>query len=288
MKAEFYPEQDVPYFCVVGSPISHSWSPQIHQLFAAQCGLRLTYERVEVRVGELRDAIGAFKAVGGRGMNVTVPLKEEAYRLAERLQPAAAEAGAANTLWFEADGALAADNTDGAGLVRDLVRNLGGVITGMRILMIGAGGAARGVLPMILREAPAEVVLENRNLERAVALARHFAPLGRIGVQPLGTAVARAYDIIVNATSSGLVAESPRLGAGAVEPGTWCYDMMYGADPSPFIREASRLGARLCSDGLGMLIEQAAVAFRIWHGCEPETKPVIVAIRDAMKLRQKK
>jgi shikimate dehydrogenase len=282
MTGLFHPEPGVPYFCVVGSPIAHSRSPQIHALFAAQFGFRLTYERVEVQTGDLAGAVRQFRALGGQGMNVTVPLKEEACRLADRMQPAAAEAGAANTLWFDDSGALVADNTDGAGLLRDLHQNLGIPMAGKRILVIGAGGASRGVLPVILRSGPAALLLENRTLAKAQEVAGRFEALGNVTAQALGVAATEPYDLIINATSTGLTGECAPLGRGAIGSHTSCYDMMYGPEPTPFLREAARLGATRCADGLGMLVEQAALAFGIWHGREPRTLPVIEEIRRLM------
>ncbi|MBI4696684.1 MAG: shikimate dehydrogenase [Gammaproteobacteria bacterium] len=282
MTGLFHPEPGVPYFCVVGSPIAHSRSPQIHALFAAQLGLRLTYERVEVQPGDLAGAVRQFRALGGQGMNVTVPLKEEACRLADRMQPAAAEAGAANTLWFEDGGVLVADNTDGAGLLRDLDQNLGIRMAGKRILVIGAGGASRGVLPVILRSGPAALLLANRTLAKAQEVAERFKSLGNITAQALGVAASEPYDLIINATSTGLTGECAPLGQGAVGRHTSCYDMVYAAEPTPFLRDAARLGAKRCVDGLGMLVEQAALAFAIWHDREPRTRPVIEAIRSLM------
>jgi shikimate dehydrogenase len=266
------------YFCVVGSPIGHSRSPVIHAAFARQIGIELTYERVEVAPGELAAALAEFRAAGGCGMNVTVPLKEEAWGLAEVLSPRAAQAGAANTLWFE-DGLLAADNTDGIGLVRDLVANHGVALADRDILLLGAGGAARGVLPALLEACPARVTISNRSADRAQALAAGRAAHPAVRCLPWGEAPSAPPDLIVNSTSLSLQGDLPPLPTDAVGPATVCYDMVYARAGTPFTRWAEAHGARLALDGLGMLVEQAAAAFEIWHGLAPQTSGVIEALR---------
>lgn len=269
---------DVPLFCVVGSPIAHSKSPLIHAAFAAQTHRRLRYERVEVRAGQLAAAVAEFRALGGRGLNVTVPLKEEAWGLADVRVPPADIAGAANTLWFDARGAIAA-NTDGLGLVRDLGRNHRIELAGRRILLIGAGGAARGVLPALLAERPASILLTNRTSARAHELVDLFACNPAIEVLPwAGTST--PCDILINATSLSLHGELPPLSPSLLHKDTVCYDMMYGNEPTVFVAWARRQPIGLAIDGLGMLVEQAAAAFQIWHGVTPATGPVIRQLRE--------
>lgn len=273
---EHYPPNR--YFCVVGSPIGHSRSPGIHTAFAQQFGIELIYERVEVAPGDLAAAVDEFRTAGGRGMNVTVPLKEEAWSLAEIRSPRAALAGAANTLWFEG-GRLAAENTDGLGLVRDLGANHGVELEDREILLLGAGGAARGVLPALLEAGPSRVTISNRSAARAEALVTAFAAHGRVASLAWGAAPDDPPDLVINATSLSLHGELPPLGAAVIAPGTVCYDMVYARDGTPFTRWAEAHGARLALDGLGMLVEQAAAAFEVWHGCAPRTAGVIEAMR---------
>ena len=272
---------DLPYFCVVGSPIAHSKSPAIHGAFAAQLDVQLRYERVEVKAGQLAAAVAEFQAYGGRGMNVTLPLKEEAWQLAASRTPRAAQAGAANTLWFTDDGAVAVDNTDGAGLVRDLEVNHGVSLAGRHILLLGAGGAARGVVPALLDAAPASLAISNRTPARAAALCASFVDRAVLEVVPWGQAPEARPDVIINGTTLSLHGELPPLPATAVAAGSVCYDMMYANEATPFVAWARGLGARLALDGLGMLVEQAAESFARWHDLRPATAPVIAALRGA-------
>ena len=272
-------ESDTPYFCVTGSPVTHSKSPQIHSAFAAQTGRAVTYDRIEVLPGQLALAVAEFQRAGGHGMNVTVPLKEEAYALAARKMERAEAAGAANTLWFEADGTVAADNTDGTGLVYDLAVNQGVELAGQRILLVGAGGAARGVLPALVAARPARIVITNRTESKATAIAARFAAQAALDVLSWGAATTQPFDIIVNATSLSLRGQLPPLPQKAVHADSVCYDMMYGSEAGVFTTWAMQAGVARASDGLGMLVEQAAEAFEIWHGVRPETGPVITQLR---------
>lgn len=269
---------DKPYFCVVGSPVGHSRSPQIHHAFAAQFDIELYYDRVEVRAGELAGAFEAFRALGGRGMNVTVPLKGEAWELATQRSARAEQAAAANTLWFE--GATAcADNTDGVGLARDLEDNHGIPLAGQRILMLGAGGAARGVAPALLSCQPTALYVSNRTATRAAELAGACRTLGPVSAVPWGSWPDASVDIVINATALSLEDTAPPLDAGPLAGTRLCYDMMYGSNGTAFTRWAHNGGARQTVDGLGMLVEQAAEAFNIWHGRRPRTRPVIEMLR---------
>lgn len=272
----------LPYFCVVGSPIAHSKSPAIHAAFASQFGFELLYDKVEVAPGRLYAAVAEFRSAGGRGLNVTLPLKEEACALADVHMPRVARAGVANTLWFDARGVVA-DNTDGLGLVRDLEENHGQSLRGQRILLIGAGGAARGVLPALLDAGPDRIFVTNRTAERAVAVVNANAASGRVEVLPWGAAVDLSFDVIINATSLSLRSETPLLAPNVLHARTLCYDMMYGLTPTRFMAWATDAGALRVIDGLGMLVEQAAAAFSIWHGFEPRTAPVIAMIRTGLK-----
>ncbi|MDP3420202.1 MAG: shikimate dehydrogenase, partial [Thiobacillus sp.] len=252
-------------YAVFGHPIAHSKSPQIHATFARQTGQDMTYEAILAPKDGFADSVAAFIAAGGRGANVTVPFKEDAFRLAGRLSPRAERAGAVNTLRFDADGILG-DNTDGAGLVADLTRNLGCVLAGKRVLLLGAGGAARGVIDPLLDQQPAEVVIANRTVSRAQDVAALF---GR-GVSASGfDALDTPFDLIINATAASLVGELPPLSPRVFTPATLAYDMMYGRD-TPVLDFARSLGA-VTADGLGMLVEQAAEAFYLWRGVRPDT-----------------
>ena len=260
-------------YAVFGHPIAHSKSPQIHAAFARQTGQDMTYEAILAPLDGFADSVAAFIAAGGRGANVTVPFKEEAFRLASRLSPRAQRAGAVNTLSFDADGILG-DNTDGAGLVADLSRNLHCTIAGKRVLLLGAGGAARGVIEPLLDQQPAALVIANRTVSRAEELAELFDR----GVTACGfDGVTTPFDLVINATAASLAGDLPPLSPRVFTPDTLAYDMMYGRD-TPFLDFARTHGART-ADGLGMLVEQAAEAFCLWRGVRPDTAPVIAALR---------
>ncbi|TGD72820.1 shikimate dehydrogenase [Mangrovimicrobium sediminis] len=269
-------------YAVFGNPIKHSKSPAIHAAFAAQCGQQIQYRAVRVDEGDFTRAAREFFSTGGAGLNVTVPFKEEAFRFADRLSERARRAGAVNTLSRAADGQVEGDNTDGIGLVRDMVANLGWVIQGQRVLIIGAGGAVRGVLEPLLREQPREVFIVNRTPQRAEQLAQEFADCGALaggGYDALGE---RQFDLVINASSAGLAGEMPDLPSALLTERSCCYDMIYGAEPTPFMRWAAHHAAWAVSDGLGMLVEQAAQSFYIWRGVRPATQAVIGEIREAM------
>jgi shikimate dehydrogenase len=267
-------------YVLFGNPVAHSPSPGVHAAFAAQTGQDLRYDRHWVPLGEFARAAAEFFAGGGRGGNVTVPFKEDAFRFAGRLSARAQRAGAVNTLALESDGQVLGDNTDGIGLVRDLTLNLGWVITGRRVLVLGAGGAARGVLAPLLAEQPAQLLIANRTVDKAEHLAREFADLGRVAAGGFADlAGVEPFDLVINATSASLAGALPPLPEGLLAAGANAYDMMYGAEPTLFLNWAQRQGAGALADGLGMLVEQAAEAFSIWRGVRPETRPVIAKVR---------
>lgn len=270
-------------YAVFGNPVKHSKSPAIHSAFAAQCGQNMQYRAVRVELGGFADAVRGFFAGGGAGLNITVPFKEEAFRFAERLTDRAMRAGAVNTLSRCEDGCIEGDNTDGIGLVRDMVANLGWRVQGRRLLILGAGGAARGVLEPLLRENPRELLIVNRTPERAEQLVREFsdiAPLAGGGYTLLGD---RQFDLVVNATSAGLTGEMPDLPSSLLTEHSCCYDLVYGAEPTPFMRWAALHAAWAVADGLGMLVEQAAQSFYIWRRVRPETQSVIRQLRESME-----
>lgn len=268
-------------YAVFGNPIAHSRSPVIHGMFAAQCGEPIDYERILAPLNDFPGSVRAFVHRGGRGFNVTVPFKEEAWRLARRRTARAEKAGAVNTVTVGPDGFLSGDNTDGAGLVRDITHNLGWPLRDQNVLVVGAGGAVRGVLGPLLEQGPRSVLIVNRTAEKARELAALFAGDGPVGGGGFGLLDdARAFDLVINGTSAQLGGEIPSLPGRIVDAGTRVYDMMYGRMPTLFNRWASAQGAGICTDGLGMLVEQAAEAFRVWRGRQPETAPVIAALRE--------
>lgn len=277
-------------YAVFGHPIRHSQSPRIHALFAEQTGERLTYTAEDVPPEAFDRAVWEFFSQGGRGLNCTVPLKELAFRRADTLSDRARRGKAVNTLALQADGAIHGDNTDGAGLVRDLTRNLGITLAGQRILILGAGGATRGILEPLLQPRPACLTIANRTAEKAIRLAMEFSDLAP--VTGCGPAVleGQIYDVILNATAASLSGELPALPEGILAPEGCCYDLAYGREPSVFVRWGQENGARLSVDGIGMLVEQAAEAFQIWRGIRPDTAPVIQRLnrergQDASPLR---
>ena len=263
---------------VFGHPVAHSKSPAIHAAFAAQCGHDLSYEAILAPLDGFADSLCAFVAAGGRGANVTVPFKEEACRLATRLTPRAAQAGAVNTLAFDSSGMLG-DNTDGAGLLRDLSNNLGCRITGQRLLLLGAGGAARGVVGPLLEARPAALVIANRTAARAADLAERFAGRGPLRACGYPDLAGESFDLVINATSASLGGETPCLPERVFASGSLAYDMMYGRGETPFLLLARAQGAARLADGLGMLVEQAAEAFRFWRGVLPDSAPVLAMLR---------
>ena len=274
-------------YAVFGNPIGHSKSPRIHALFARQTGQDISYEAILAPADDFAETIRAFIAAKGgpaRGANVTVPFKEDAFRLATRRTARAEAAGAVNTLSFEAD-VISGDNTDGAGLVSDLKNNLGCDPAGRRILLLGAGGAARGVILPLLLENPAELLIANRTEETAARLALEFAclPGCAVTVKPDGTGfpclAGRSFDLVINATSAGLDNAVLPLPTSVFARHCVAYEMVYGRE-TPFMAQARTAGAHV-TDGLGMLVEQAAEAFFIWRGVRPQTAPVLAALKSA-------
>jgi shikimate dehydrogenase len=262
-------------YAVVGNPIAHSKSPLIHAEFARQAGQDMAYTAILAQLDGFAEAVRTFRAEGGKGLNVTVPFKQEAWKLATCLTDRARLAEAVNTLKFEPDGTALGDNTDGAGLMRDIRENLGIAIEGKRVLLMGAGGAARGVLLPLLMQKPAELAIANRTPEKAVELERQFAAYGPIEGGDYARLAGRQFDIVINATSSSLSDALPPLPHGVFASGSLAYDMMYGKGLTPFLQFAKASGAAHLADGLGMLVEQAAESFFLWRGVRPQTQAVI-------------
>lgn len=267
-------------YAVIGNPIAHSKSPLIHARFARATGQDMEYGRILGDPDDFAGDVRRFFAGGGAGMNVTVPFKEQAWALADERTPRAQSAGAVNTLIGLAHGRLRGDNTDGVGLVRDLADNHGFVFAGRRLLLLGAGGAARGVLRPLLEAAPAALVIANRTASKAVDLARAVAGMGAVSGCGLGDLGTERFDLIINATSAGLGGGVPPIPDACLAPGGWTYDMLYADEPTPFCRWGLERGAARVLDGLGMLVEQAAESFYLWRGVRPPTAEVIALLRD--------
>jgi len=264
-------------YAVIGHPIAHSKSPLIHTWFARQTGQDMSYEKILAPLDGFAAAVQAFVGAGGRGINVTVPFKEEAGRLATRWSERARLAAAVNTLAFDGDETYA-DNTDGLGLVRDIRENLGRNMAGQSVLLLGAGGAARGVIQPLLDEQPQRLVIANRTASKALNLAAEYAGLA---LQPrgcgFGDLAGDSFDIVINATSAGLTESALGLPAGLFASGSLAYELVYGMETS-FMAQARSAGASV-SGGLGMLVEQAAEAFLVWRGVRPDTAPVLKELR---------
>lgn len=264
---------------VFGSPVAHSLSPRIHGLFARQCGLRVDYRAVEASAATFAGLVRALAEQGGRGCNVTVPFKQAAWELAARSSEESTRARAANTLVFEPDGTWYADNTDGAGLVDDLAARPGCRLAGARICLLGAGGAAAGILGALLRARPASVVIANRTPERARQLAERHADLGALDTCSPAEIGARApFELLINSTSAGHDGVAPALAREWLAPGGLCYDLNYGGAAAPLTLACERLGIAY-SDGLGMLVGQAARSFQLWTGQRPDAAAVLAELR---------
>ena len=270
-------------YAVMGNPVSHSKSPRIHGLFAEQTGQRIQYTAIQVDPGGFEQAVRNFVANGGGGLNVTVPFKTNAWELVDTRTPRADLAGAVNTIEVQAQGILHGDNTDGVGLVSDIVNNQNGTIAHKSVLLLGAGGAARGVLSPLLAQEPAELVVANRTEDRAIALAQGFARFGAVTGCGFDDLAGRCFDLVINATSASLQGELPPLPENLLAPGAWCYDLMYGATATPFMRWAEQHGAEKILDGLGMLVEQAAESFLLWRKQRPQTAAVIAILRAELR-----
>lgn len=266
-------------YAVFGSPVAHSRSPQIHRMFAEQTGQDLIYTKQEVLPSEFELICSDFFELGGSGLNITLPLKELAFQFATSLSPRAQRAGAVNTLKLQEGASVIGDNTDGCGLVRDLMDNQRWPLRGRRILILGAGGAVRGVLGPLLEQNPHSIWIANRTEEKASTLAAEFADLGEVRACGLDSLPAELFDLIINGTSMSLQGEAPPVTQAQITAQTACYDMAYGSEPTAFLRWAREQGLSELADGLGMLVEQAAESFHLWRGVMPKTKPVIAALR---------
>lgn len=265
----------VDRYAVIGHPVAHSRSPQIHAEFARLTGQKIAYERIDAGPDRFTAALREFLDSGGKGLNVTLPFKEEAYALCHRHTPRAERAHSVNTIYVEQEHTLVGDNTDGVGLVTDLRRNQQVAIQNSRILILGAGGAASGILPALLGESPAVIQVANRTPQRARQLASAFRRGQNVAGGGFDELRGSSFDIVINATSAGLHGELPPLPHDLLEPGAVCYDLAYAERPSLFMLWAEREGASLVLDGWGMLVEQAAESFFAWRGVRPPTATLL-------------
>jgi len=270
-------KQSPDRYALVGHPVEHSRSPLIHTVFARQTGERLTYELIDAEPAAFETAVRGFGAAGGKGLNVTVPHKEAAFALCRERGAAAAVARAVNTISF-VGGTLRGDNTDGLGLIRDITINLRQPLAGARIVVLGAGGAARGIIGPLLGEKPASMTIANRTKERADDLITQFANSALVARTFGQLADEAPFDVLINATSAGLKGEAPPFPASLVGPQSFCYDLVYGSSDTPFVAWAKAHGADRAAQGWGMLVEQAAESFAIWRGVRPDTKPLLKQI----------
>ena len=263
-------------YAVIGNPVAHSKSPQIHAEFARQTGQNLDYHRLLAPAGDFVATVDAFRGRGGLGANVTLPFKGEAFGYANRLSDRARAAQAVNTLKFEGS-AVIGENTDGAGLINDLARNKGCAVTGRRVLLLGAGGAARGVIKPLLELRPSRLTIANRTQDKARALAQYFD--SGLEASAYAALAGCQFDLVINATSASLTGSQLPLPSRVFAQGALAYDMMYGKGETPFLAFARAEGAATLADGLGMLVEQAAESFFIWRGIRPDTAPVLKLLR---------
>ncbi len=276
---------NIDRYAVFGNPITHSKSPQIHTLFAEQTNQTLSYTAELAEPGQFEQAIKTFIENDGKGLNVTVPFKEDAWKIASEHSSRAKRAGAVNTLVVRENGELYGDTTDGTGLVRDLLQNHGVQLNDKDILIIGAGGAVRGVLEAILEQKPAALLISNRTKQKAVQLADDFSDLGNItgcGLDEINSTSPNPdnnFDLVINGTSASLKGDLPELPDSIFREGSSSYDMMYAARATPFMKWSKAHGAKNIFDGLGMLVEQAAESFYLWRGVKPETTAIIEQVR---------
>ena len=261
-------------YALVGHPVDHSRSPLIHTVFARQTGQRLTYELIDAEPAAFETAVRGFGAAGGKGLNITVPHKQAAFALCKKVSDAAKVAGAVNTISIDSGG-LSGHNTDGIGLMRDITVNLRQALAGKRIVVLGAGGAARGIIGPLLNEKPGEVTIANRSKQRAEELVAAFGGTALVAREFEELALVRPFDVVINATSAGLKGEPPPFPSAIVGPRSFCYDLVYGSSDTPFVTWAKAQSAARAVNGWGMLVEQAAESFAIWRGVRPDTKPLL-------------
>lgn len=271
---------------VMGNPIAHSKSPQIHTAFARQTGEPVVYQAILVDLAGFPAALADFQRLGGKGLNITVPFKEAAWQLATVLTGRAERARAVNTLWFDRAGKRHGDTTDGIGLIRDLIMNHDIQLAGKEVLVLGAGGAVRGILDPLCDQEPERVVIANRTVSRAIELARLFADRGEIAACGYESLQGQRFHLVINGTSASLQESVPPLPDDLLLPDACCYDMMYAEIDTAFVSWARARHAAKALDGIGMLVEQAAESFHIWRGVRPETRPVIAMLRESRSVKR--
>ncbi len=271
-------------YAVFGHPISHSKSPIIHRLFAEQTQQKITYDAQDVPATYFQEAIKLFFEQGGKGLNCTVPLKELAWQQADQLSKRAQISKAVNTLVLQEDGSILGDNTDGLGLVADLTINHSISLSNRRILILGAGGASRGIISPLMEKSPKQIVIANRTVDKAITLSHEFSQLGSIKGCGYNDIKNEQFDLILNATSASLSGKLPPLADNILVQQGCCYDLAYGNQPTPFVNWGLAHGAEKSLDGLGMLVEQAAEAFYLWRGIRPETRQIIGLLNSERKI----
>ncbi|MCK5720544.1 MAG: shikimate dehydrogenase [Thiomargarita sp.] len=275
-------KKTIDSYAVMGNPISHSQSPLIHHSFAEQVGQQIEYNAILVdkQAVEFKIAVKKFQTAGGKGLNITIPFKQDAWELANQHGEVAKRAGAVNTLWFDELGNIHGENTDGVGLVNDLVHNHGFAIKEKRLLILGAGGAVRGILEPLLNAQPSQCIIANRTISKAIDLVKLFDKFGDIASSSYEALQGQSFDLIINGTSTSLQGQLPPLVSGLLNKDGVCYDMMYANIDTLFMQWGKQQGSVCTLDGLGMLVEQAAESFYLWRGIRPKTKPVIERVRD--------
>ena len=271
---------NIDRYALVGNPVAHSLSPRIHRLFAEQAKQPMSYEAIELSLDDFPAQIRALQQQGLKGVNVTVPFKQQAWEICQHASPGAEQARAVNTLVFMGNGEISGDNTDGAGLTRDLIYNHDTTIARRKILILGAGGAVRGVLAPLLALGPENITIANRTLEKAEKLALDFIPVGQVSTSSYDDLGTGKFDLIINATAAGLSGRVPPIPEEILDSDSICYDMMYNLDgPTAFVAWAKNRGVASAIDGLGMLVEQAAESFYLWRGVRVSTAEVINILR---------
>ena len=281
MVSELIHNHSTVNYAVLGNPIQHSKSPQIHTLFSEQTGIALEYQAIEVPINEFASYVKLFSSQGGKGLNITVPFKEDAYSLCTTLTDRAEISGSVNTLRFDDDMNICGDTTDGQGLLNDLVANHNIRLEDKSILILGAGGTVKSILERLLEQKTKEIVIVNRTISRAKDLEKKFSKKNCVRAYSYNDLPNHSFDIIINGTSLSLSAEIPPISKTNINKNTFCYDLMYSDKETVFTRWAIENGALKATDGLGMLVEQAAESFMFWHGTKPDTMPVIKALRDS-------
>jgi len=272
-------DSSIDNYCVMGNPVAHSKSPQIHAAFAEQTRQKIFYQAILVDKGKFRDAIKEFQHQGGKGLNITVPFKRDAWEASDQMSRRAKRAAAVNTISLNDEGKITGDNTDGIGLIRDLTTNHKLSIKDKNVLILGAGGAVRGILDPLFDELPIRIVIANRTVSRAEKLIDTFSDRGDVSACGFDELAGGNFDIIINGTSASLQGDIPQLPESLINKNTCCYDMMYSETDTPFVAWAKVHGAGIALDGSGMLVEQAAESFYIWRGVRPETGSVIKSLK---------